>query len=440
MQLSKLVVFFREDIWKIKEGDVSAPTLFLVNVVRTVVLAIRSFVDSRISRTAAALSFSTMLAIVPMVAVVFAISRGFGVSKHIEGWFSDVLSSQPQVAEAIIGFVNSYLVNAKSGVILGFGFVVMLYTVIMLISNVEMAFNDIWKVQNSRGLMNTIIDYVAFFFLLPIVITLTSGVSIFVTAMSGQMGEFVAPVVRVVIAASPYVIMSVIFILIYMLMPNTKVYFTSAVVPGVLAGVAMQFLQLLYIHSQLWVTSYNAIYGSFAALPLFMLWIQFSWIICLFGVHLCYTRQNMEQLMPMPYNEKIGEKDKMVLSAVLLAHICNRFAQAEGACTPLHLKKVTGIPTHVVVELLEHLVKARLVINIGGDKDSEPSFMPREDIANITVGEMVDRLDNIGSWPIYGSGLDALVKNHPHWNHALSIRQKYIDELKKVRVTDLEIS
>jgi membrane protein len=130
----------------------------------------------------------------------------------------------------------------------------------------------------------------------------------------------------------------------------------------------------------------------------------------------------------------------MVLSAVLLAHICKRFAKAEGACTPLGLKKDTGIPTHVVVDLLEQLAKARLVINIGGDKDSEPAFMPREDIANITVGEMVDRLDNIGSWPISGTDLDDLIKDYPNWQHALSMRQNYIDELRKVRVTDLEIS
>ena len=137
------------------------PALVGIDIVRTVVLAIRSFVDTRITRAAAALSFSTMMAIVPMVAVVFAIARGFGISKHIESWFGDLLSSQPQVAETIIGFVNSYLVNAKSGVILGFGFIVMLYTVIMLISNVETTFNDIWKVENSRGLMSTVIDYLA---------------------------------------------------------------------------------------------------------------------------------------------------------------------------------------------------------------------------------------------------------------------------------------
>ena len=92
------------------------------------------------------------------------------------------------------------------------------------------------------------------------------------------------------------------------------------------------------------------------------------------------------------------------------------------------------------MDLLEQLAKARLVINIGGDKDSEPAFMPREDIANITVGEMVDRLDNIGSWPISGTDFDDLIKDYPNWQHALSMRQNYIDELRTVRVTDLEIS
>ncbi|MBQ4222404.1 MAG: YihY/virulence factor BrkB family protein [Prevotella sp.] len=441
MNYKKLLTFFQEDIWKIKEGDVSMPALVGIDIVRTVVLAIRSFVDTRITRAAAALSFSTMMAIVPMVAVVFAIARGFGISKHIESWFGDLLSSQPQVAETIIGFVNSYLVNAKSGVILGFGFIVMLYTVIMLISNVETTFNDIWKVENSRGLMSTVIDYVAFFFLLPIVITLTSGVSIFVTTMSGHLGEFVAPVVRVLIAVSPYIIMSVIFTMVYMLMPNTKVYFSSAVGPGIFAGIAMQLLQLLYIHSQLWVTSYNAIYGSFAALPLFMLWLQFSWIICLFGVHLCYTRQNMERLMPMPFNERVSEKNRRVLSAILLAHICKRFANAQGPCTTLQLKKETGVPAHVVAELLAGLLETKLVVNVAGsDKDRLPAYMPGEDIANITVGEMVDRLDDVGAWPMIDDELKKAIGEKTRWGKAFQIRKIYIDQLRTLKVSDLEIS
>ena len=437
----KLLDFFRKDIWLIQKEDVGTLLFFGVNILRTIILAIRSFTDSRITRTAAALSFSSMMAIVPMVAVVFAISRGFGISKYIEQWFANLLSSQPQVAEAIIGFVNSYLVNAKSGVILGFGFIVMLYTVIMLISNVETAFNDIWKVKYSRGIMNTIIDYVAFFFLLPIVVVLTSGVSLFVSTSSQQMGEFVAPIVKFLISISPYVIMCVMFILLYMLMPNTKVYFSSVLWPGILAGVAMQMLQLLYIHSQLWVSSYNAIYGSFAALPLFMLWVQFSWIICLFGVHLCYTIQNMEQLSPMPHNDKVGNQNRMVLSAIVLGIICRRFKKGEKPCSLIQLKKETSIPVHIISELIESMMEARLVVDVaGGDKDKTSRFMPAEDIANITVGMMVDRLDKIGAWPIGVTSLDDLISNSEEWTKVAQLRDGYIKKLADFKVTDLDIS
>jgi membrane protein len=441
LSFNKILHFFQKDIWFIQKGEVNTLVFYSIHILRTIILAIRSFTDSRITRAAAALSFSSMLAIVPMVAVVFAISRGFGVLKYIEQWFSSLLSSQPQVADTIIGFVNSYLVNAKSGVILGFGFVVMLYTVIMLISNVETTFNDIWKVKDSRGIMNTIIDYVAFFFLLPIVIVLTSGVSIFVSTSSGQMGELVAPVVECLLSISPYVIMCVIFVLLYMLMPNTKVYFSSALWPGILAGIAMQMLQLLYIHSQLWVSSYNAIYGSFAALPLFMLWIQFSWIICLFGVHLCYTNQNMEQLSPMPYNDKVGHQNSMVLSAMLLGVICRRFMDGGKPFSLLQLKMETGIPTHIVSDLVNNMMEAKLLIDVaGGDKDKTSRYMPAEDITNITVGKMVDKLDSIGAWPNGVADLDILTSNSTTWAKVAQLRADYIGRLGEMRVTDLGIS
>ena len=412
-------------------------SFFVIDIVRTLILAIKAFTDTRILRSAAALSYSSMLAIVPMVAVVFAIARGFGFSIYIESWFMDIMSSQPQVAEAIIRFVNSYLVNVRSGVILGFGLLVMLWTVIMLISNVENTFNDIWNIKSSRGVLSTIIDYVAFFFLLPIVIVVMSGFSIYITTLSKNLGEFVAPVVRWIIAISPYVIMSVIFIGVYMLMPNTKVKFKSALGPGILAGVAMQLLQLFYIHSQIWVSSYNAIYGSFAALPLFMLWLQFSWIICLFGVQLCYTNQNMEQLSLLPYNKNIAHKYRMLLSATVLNIICKKFKNGEKACTPLQLMTETGIPTHIVADLLRSLEKARLVCNVsGGDKDKEPAYMPGQDIANITYGVMVDRLESMGGWNI--GHVDIKRWKTTRWHQVLAARSEYLANLRNIKIADLD--
>ena len=246
---------------------------------------------------AAALTYDTLLAIVPILAVVFAIARGFGYNKYIEVWFREALASQPQAAEVIIGFVNSYLVHTKSGIFLGVGLIFMLYTVLMLVSNIEQTFNEIWQVKESRNMLRTFPTYLAIFFLFPLIVVVATGISVFMATAAEHLPGMMLlePMVKILIDLSPYVLMSGMFIALYVLMPNTRVNVRCAIVPGIIAGVAMQWLQLFYIHSQLWVTGYNAIYGSFAALPLFMLWVQISWDICLFGTQLTYTNQYLNR-------------------------------------------------------------------------------------------------------------------------------------------------
>jgi len=270
----------------------------LSNIYHTLSLTIRFFTGKRVMAQASALTYSTLLAIVPIVAVIFAIARGFGYNKYIEVWFRDTLSSQPQAAETIIGFVNSYLIHTKSGIFLGIGLIFMLYTVLMLMNNVEETFNQIWQVSNSRPIIRSFTNYLAVFLLLPILAVVSTGLSFYLAAFAERMSsyELLGPVVRYLLDASPYILLSLIFIGLYIYMPNTRVKPSCAIIPGILAGVGMQALQIVYIHSQIWVTGYNAIYGSFAALPLFMLWVQISWTIILFGAQLTYTNQNMNRI------------------------------------------------------------------------------------------------------------------------------------------------
>jgi membrane protein len=270
----------------------------LNQIYRTLELTIRFFTAKRVMTQASALTYSSLLAIVPILAVIFAIARGFGYNKYIEIWFRDALSSQPQVADILTDFVNSYLIHTQSGIFLGVGLIFMLYTVLMLVNNVEETFNQIWQVNNSRPIMRSLTNYLAMFFLFPIIIVVSMGLSIFMATIANKVEGLVllGPAVSRLLDFSPYLLLSVLFILLYVYMPNTDVKFKSAIVPGILSGVAMQLLQLFYIHSQIWVTGYNAIYGSFAALPLFMLWLQISWTICLFGAQLTYTNQNMDRI------------------------------------------------------------------------------------------------------------------------------------------------
>ena len=277
---------------------------FWVRIYKTLSLTIKFFMDKRVMAKASALTYSTLLAIVPILAVVFAIGRGFGYNKYVEVWFRDLLASQPQAADVIIGWVNSYLVHTKSGVFLGVGLLFMLYTVLMLVNNIEETFNEVWQVNNSRSIYRSFTNYLAAFFLFPIFIIVTTGVSIVMTTVASSMPDvlMLGSMVRWLLGLSPYVLLSLLFFGLYVSMPNTHVEWRCAVVPGVIAGVAMQWLQLFYVHSQIWVTGYNAIYGSFAALPLFMLWVQISWTICLFGAELTFANQNLQR-----YGVHLGE-------------------------------------------------------------------------------------------------------------------------------------
>ena len=437
MEIQQLIHFFKTGIWQITRGDVSPLRYLMVNVMKKTLLAVRFFTAKRVLTKASALTYSTLLAIVPILAVVFAIARGFGYSKYIEVWFRDALSSQPQTADIIIGFVNSYLVHTKSGIFLGIGLLFMLYTVLMLVSNIEEAFNEVWQVKKSRSVFRTFTDYLAMFFVFPILIVISSGISIFLATVADSMPDFLmlGSAVRTLIDLTPYVLMSLLFIALYIFMPNTKVKLSSVIVPGILAGIAMQGLQFVYIHSQIFLSSYNAIYGSFAALPLFMLWMQISWTICLFGAELCYTNQNLDYYDYDANAGEISHRYRLMLCALLMSRICKRFAEGRKPYSVLELRKETNIPIRFVNDLLYELIDANLLIEVTSDEKGEESrFMPSEDLSNLTLGTMIDRLEARGRWKI---DLDVSRLLSQKWGKAIGARSNYLKTMRNIFLQEL---
>ena len=419
--------------------DISPLRYLLYEVIKKVLLAVEYFTTKRMMDSAAALTYSTLLAIVPIMAVVFAIARGFGYNKYIETWFREALSSQPQVAEAIIGFVNSYLVHTKSGIFLGIGLLFMLWTVIMLISNIEKAFNDIWQVSTPRSIFRTITDYMAMFLLAPIIIVVTSGISIMMATFANGIGEtlIVGPTLRFFLRLLPYIIMSGVFIALYVFMPNTKVKIKSAIIPGILAGVAMQGLQLVYIHSQIWVTGYNAIYGSFAALPLFMLWVQISWTICLFGAELAYTNQNLEKFAFRASTDDLSHRYRLLLSAYLMTLICRRFEEGKKPYTALELKLETNIPIRITHDLLENLTRVHLLSEMTNDeKGTEAVYQPAESTTRLSVGMMIDRLEAEGKWKLMP---DLQLFKSDELMKAIRQRKDYLQKQRDILFKDIPL-
>lgn len=408
-----LVRFLRHDLWHVQRHNTTALAYCCCSLLKKLLLAVEFFTTRRVIDMAAALTYSTLLALVPILAVVFGVARGFGYNKYIEVWFRELLGSQPQAADAIINFVNSYLVHTKSGVLLGVGLVLMLYTVLMLTLNVEKTFNTIWQVKHRRSLYRAVTDYLAMLLLVPVVIVLVSGLSIAGARLL------------------PYVLMAVVFMAMYMCVPNTKVRLQVVIVPGILAGVGMQALQLFYIHAQVLLSSYNAIYGSFAALPLFMLWVQLSWTICLFGVQLCYTNQNMDELSFRLQVADISPRYRLLLAIILMSRVCQRFADGKRPYTAFDLRRLTNIPIRITQDLLYMLVRAGLLSENSADgKDQEPTYQPAMTLQKLTVGAMVERLDSMGGWHLDIDLHEQLAQ--VEWKQYLALREQYLAELRKL--------
>lgn len=432
----RIIRFLQVDIWRVSSEDMSPLKYFCLEVLKKVMLAVKFFTTKRVMNDASALTYSTLLAIVPILAVVFAVARGFGYNKYIEIWFRDALRSQPQAADVIVGFVNSYLIHTKSGVFLGFGLVFMLYTVIMLITNIEKTFNDIWQVKKKRSIFRTFTDYFALMFMIPIVIVVTSGISIFFATLTGSLPDLflITPTLGFLLDLSPYVLMSALFIALYVFMPNTHVKVRSCIVPGILAGVAMQWLQLVYIHSQIWVSSYNAIYGSFAALPLFMLWVQISWTICLFGAELSYTSQNLDYYDFNTVTSDISHRFQIVIYTMLMGHICRRFDEGGTPYTINELRDKTGVPIRVVNDLMYNLVEANLAIEITSDEKGEPSrFVPAMSVDKLSLGIMIDSIESSGKWQLEWHRQNLM---QSQWLKAISVRSNYLKQSRELLLKD----
>ena len=326
-RIATLWKFLTYDIWRITEDEVTRTTFSLYNIIKTIYLCINRFTKDRLINKASALTYSTLLAIVPILAILFAVARGFGFDNLMEAQIRMGFGGDNETTETILHFVDTYLSQTKSGIFIGIGLVMLLWTVLNLINNIEATFNRIWQVKKARSMFRKITDYFSMFLLLPLLIVLSSGLTIFMTTALKNMADFalLAPILKIMVQLIPFALTWFMFTGLYIFMPNTKVKFRHALISGILAGTAHQAFQFLYISGQLWVSRYNAIYGSFAALPLFLLWLQTSWTICLFGAELTYAGQNIRYFSFDKDTRNISQRYRDFVAILIMSLIAKQF-------------------------------------------------------------------------------------------------------------------
>ncbi len=434
----RTIHFVTYDIWRITGNEVSGLKSIYINAIKTIVLAIRGFKSENLQTKASALTYSTLLSIVPLLAVLVGIAQGFGIQNIVRDVLIDYFPGHDLEMNKILEFVENYLSQAQGGVIIGVGLILLFYTVINLISNIENTFNDIWQITKSRPWNRKIVDYMALFLILPILMTASGGFSIFISTLQNTyLSDFVffTPIIETILALAPFLIATIAFTAIYILLPNTKVGFLNGLIPGVIAGFAFQIFQMLYISGMIWVSKYNAIYGSFAALPLLLLWLQLSWLICLFGAELSYASQNVKKFSFERDSRNISRRYKDFLTVLIASLIVKRFVNREKPYTPDELSDSYRIPLRITSEILVLLTELNIIIEVNyGNDDRVLHYQPAMDINQISVGYLLSKIDEYGSENFKIDTTDLF--NH-EWKAILKTRQDMIVSNSKILLKDL---
>ncbi|MDE6126305.1 MAG: YihY/virulence factor BrkB family protein, partial [Muribaculaceae bacterium] len=363
-----------------------------VNTVKTVNLSVRSFFNSDLQNRACGLTYQTLLAIVPALALLFAIARGFGFQNLVQSQLLTSFPAQRKALETALSFVDSYLATSSEGIFVGVGIVFLLWTLISLLSNVEDAFNQIWGVGRGRSLWRKITDYTAIFLILPVLMICASGITVFMstTIQNATPLRFLSPLFSVMLDLASLVLVWLFFAGTYMLIPNAKVKIGNAILAGVLAGTGFLVLQWLFVSGQVYVMRYNAIYGSFAFLPLLLIWLQLVWLITLSGAVLCYSSQNIVQFAFSNQIDRISDSYQTEIDLAVLTIAVSRFSGGEPPLDELSISKSYGIPIPLVSAAARKLTGCGLLQRVVREPGDEVTALaPATDPSALTLGDAI---------------------------------------------------
>lgn len=411
-----LVEFLTVGIWKMSLYETSGVKSFLIKQLRIIMLALRGFSEDKVSLRASSLTFYSLLSVVPTLAMIFGIAKGFGFQNKLEAELIKGFQGHEEALNWIVNMARNYLENVKGGVIAGIGLIVLFWTVMGLLTNIERSFNGIWQVKKSRPFVRKFTDYLSIMLIAPIFILVSSSANVFITSQIDMITTEVAllgqikPVINFFLHFIPYFLIWFLLTIVYMAMPNTKVNFRSALVGGIIAGTLVQLSQWGYVYFQIGVSRYNALYGSFAALPLFLIWLQLSWLIVLLGAEISFAKQNVARYEFEYDSLSISYKLKRILTLLVANHVIKLFQKGDSPLTSYQLAKELKIPVRVVRDITFELTEAGIFSETLKQSPKEIALQPGRDIHTITVHSVLKKLENKGLKKMTSAGSKEYLK------------------------------
>jgi membrane protein len=401
-RLQQATNFIQHDIWRIRRTNLPPGKSLSLNLLRVLILSIRGFDEDKCQLRASALTFYSLISIVPVFAMAFGIAKGFGFEKVLEEQLRDKLAGHEDILANVIDFSHSLLANTQGGLIAGIGLVMLFWAVLKVLGHIEYSFNDIWGIKEQRSVGRKFADYLSLMLICPVIIILSGGATVFIATQVNLILEKFAilgafsPVLLFLLNLLPYTLLWGLFTFLFVFMPNTKVRFSSGLIAGIITGTLFQAVQWGYITFQVGVVKYNAIYGSFAALPLFLIWLQLSWLIVLYGAELAFAHQNVDTYEFEPDALQASHRLRTLLTLQITHHLIMNFTRGGKPLTAQQLSNQLEIPIRFVNDLLFELIKSGIVSVAEIEGDGEKGHQPAIDINVLTIQYVIEAMENRG--------------------------------------------
>ncbi len=393
--------FFTYGIWRVRTKEYPRYKSWLIAMLRAVILSVRGFHKDKCQYRASALTYYTLLSIVPILAMAFGVAKGFGLEERLEHALNR-FEAQREVIQRAVEFAQNLLNQTSGGFIAGVGVLFLLWAVIKLLSNVEHSLNDIWGVKQPRTMARKFTDYISVMFLCPLLLILAGSLNVmlnnqveFVAARVAALGA-VAPYIKSLLNMTPYVVTWLVFAFVYLFLPNTKVKFTAGLIGGVVAGTIYIFVQWAYVAFQVGVAKYNAIYGGFAALPLFLIWLNTSWVVVMYGAELAFACHNVSTYEFEPDSVNVSHGIKKLL-ALRIAHLtASRFVRGQAPLTAMAIADTLELPMRLVRQILHELTASGVLAEVVVPGRETRAYQPARDVHQLTVMAVIDALEQHG--------------------------------------------
>lgn len=394
--LKKAKQFIGDDLWQKKEDEVSSrKEWWLVRQVRLILYTARGVKSHNTVIRTAALTFFTLMSLVPMLALAFGVIKGFGMESALENYLYERFPDNSEMISSILSFADTVIMRTSGGLVAISGFVVLVWATVRVFSNIENAFNTIWEVKKPRTLTHRASTYVAVIFVIPL---LTVLLTVILSYVRNLISNYSLIPYSIFYAIGSFVFLWLVFAAAYKIIPNTKVKFRYAAMSGLLATIAFSIFQLVYIALQKGVSSYNIIYGSFAAVPLFLLWIQVSWQIMLFGAELSFSFQNVENFIQEQNAENLNYDNRRKVMMAALLVIIRSFMNNEGGITSTDVAHKLKLPLRLIRDVVFTLNEAGIVVAITSDKSQKTKmYVPARDIHSMTFYDTLQTIEQLGT-------------------------------------------